>query len=108
MVISILLNGVLLYALFQVRNIAVTEIDSVVDVVEGVKDQRITFEYSIGQVVEVPISKQIEVPIVMVMDVPINKEIEREVPIDTYVTVSVKLVARARVSYSSSGKENKN
>jgi len=39
-VISILLNEVLLYALFQVRNVAMTEIDSVIDAVKGMKDQK--------------------------------------------------------------------
>ncbi|ASJ06910.1 hypothetical protein [Thermococcus pacificus] len=33
----------------------------------------------------------------MVIDVPIHEEIETEVPLDTYVTVPVKLVTRARV-----------
>jgi len=79
-VISILLNGILLYALFQVRHIAMTEIDSVVEMVEGMKDQKIIFEYPIDQVVEVPISKQIEVPIVMVMDVLIKRRLRPRCP----------------------------
>ncbi|ASJ06909.1 hypothetical protein A3L08_06025 [Thermococcus pacificus] len=48
-IISLLLNGVLLYALFQVRNIATREIDNVVEMVEGVKEQKITFDYPVDQ-----------------------------------------------------------
>lgn len=76
--ISLVLNISLLYALFSVRNKAVTAMDELTDELNNLKNETITLTYHIEE-----------------MDMPaftatLDEPIEVEIPLDTSVTVPIK------------------